>query len=115
MISNLDFKRLTSKSEVNPKIEATNPRNRNMMVVPVQMSMAYKTMSYYMIFVSISLTLVYATRGKLSLILSIRNVAKTTSPRLMQTLAELERLLGQKLRMLMMTSMARGTRSEVTW
>ena len=46
MISNLDFKRLTSKSEVNPKIEATNPRNRNMMVEPVQMSMAYKTMNY---------------------------------------------------------------------
>ena len=85
------------------------------MVGPVQMSIAYKTMSYYMNFVSISLTLVYPTTGKLSLILSIRNVAKTTSPRLMQTLAELERLLGQKLRMLMMTSMARGTRSEVTW
>ena len=31
---------LTSKSEVNPKIEATNPRNRNMIVNPVQMSMA---------------------------------------------------------------------------
>ena len=60
-------------------------------------------------------TLVYPSTGKLSLILSARNDAKTTSPRLMQPLAVLERLVGQKLRMLMMTSMDRGTRSEVTW
>ena len=53
-------------------------------------------------------TLVYATTGKVSLILSVRNEAKTTSTRLMQTLTLLESLLGQKLMMLMITSMHRG-------